>query len=289
MKSRILPLAASLAIAATLAHTHAATQAVNWAASTAWVTANQDLRAGSGSTSLSNYVFSSSFSDTTALNPSSVGYTTPSGSVGTFYGGYKITKFSDTNVFTPILQVQQNTTSDRIVFNSNSGAFNSEVDALVYWKKSDFLNGLSSQTLSLDNTATGSISVNYGSGATTQTRFVVKSAGVFYISQTAQTNNTGGTYTLSFDPNTMWSIYDPTSDIELGTTSYSITSSALTDIQGVGVYMERTRTSNASSISLLSFQLDLVGTVSSVPEPATFAILAGAVVLGSVAYRRRRA
>jgi hypothetical protein len=76
-----------------------------------------------------------------------------------------------------------------------------------------------------------------------------------------------------------WSEYDPT--VNIFTIGASATP-ALDDITAIGVLYTRT----ADNTTFANFRVNEF-TVTAVPEPATYALLAGAMVLGLVLLRRR--
>lgn len=283
MKIRLVStMALSVISAASVAE--AATVAANWAEATTWVSTSQNLsRTGSGATNgTGGYLYVTPYSDSVALNPSA-GYTTPAGSIGTFYGGYKVTRGSSTTAFTPIATVSESATADRIRVSSNSGAFPSEVNLLVMFKKGNFLNGMNAATpLTIDNTVTGNLTYRTESGASGQVRYVIQDGSSYYVSETVHSPVAGGDFSLAFNPATRWASYNPGTDLEFTPTTFA--AHTFTDIQGMGAYLERTRAANVSEIALKSFRLD----AAFVPEPAMVGLLVVTVAL-SLMPRRRQA
>jgi hypothetical protein len=164
---------------------------------------------------------------------------------------------------------------------------------LYAWEKSNFLTG---GTISFD--ATSSLSVHlrtFNNNATgSGLRFVVKNGGTWYYSQanhTTANNNATGIFTLNDPATAQWAVFNPealSSDAatarSLAMPSSAIFSTVVFDnIQYVGFATENIKTANGESrLGVDNFK------VTAIPEPSTYALLAGLLTLGVAALRRRK-
>lgn len=206
------------------------------------------------------------------------------GTSDTFYG--EIIRTSGTSTFTTsnggnaASWIQQNNTSDRIEIKLASSA----VSALFLWKQTDFLNGLNTGSLNLGAGSTVSTAVDtYAAGV--PGRAVVKSAGNYYISS-AIFSATG---TSSSDLTTLsWFSYTPATSISSIGASYDLVSNGvISNVTEIGFFTGITAVvANAVRISSVEFNY-VAGAV--IPEPSTYATLAGLLLLGVCSLRRRHA
>jgi hypothetical protein len=108
----------------------------------------------------------------------------------------------------------------------------------------------------------------------------------FYVSQATNSVNLSALTSVSFSNlnTSLWDTFNPS------TFSRTVTGVALPNISFVGFFLDATYSSAANTGVLESFSLasfNYTGT-SAIPEPSTYAAIAGLTVLGFVACRRRR-
>ncbi len=208
------------------------------------------------------------------LSPSS-GY---SGTSATFYG--EILRGAGTGTGT-IGYVSNSGSADRIDIKQN----NSDVSALLLWKQTDFLNSLNTGTL------------NFGAGSTVTTtldtyvlgvpgRAVVKSAGGYYISSAIF--SASGT-TAALDLTTLdWFSYDPASNLNTIGSAHSFSGGVIANVTEIGFFTGVT-TGGANAVRVSSLEFNYVaGVVAPIPEPSSYALLAGGLSILFVTSRRRR-
>lgn len=213
-----------------------------------------------------------------SLTPTS-GYTG-----GSFHGA--ILK-EGASAFSQVNSVINNSGADRIflkVQNGSAAAF------LVLWTQSDFI-GADAQAGDIRFDSASSIRLNLANivGPNTEDsgRLVLRlSDGGYYVSSRIFTAiadyQLTGTDLLSLD----FFNYDPASSLNLN--SESLTSAIISDgvsiggIIGVGFYFEASIVNNRFDIQ--NFEV----VASTIPEPSTYAMLAGAFCLVGAAVRRRR-
>lgn len=204
------------------------------------------------------------------------GSLSPTGRSAIFYG----TVYSTGT--TSRLQIP-NATPDYMVFDFAGTASDHTYGGIALWQKTDgFLNGYNTAALDFSDV---SFSLNTGVNAARNPQqsvhFVVRQGtGDFYVSNRLG-DLVGGVGAKIFTQAdlTSWSSYDPTTSI------IAIGSSAnptLDNITAVGYLF----TDIDSSLATASFRMPEF-TVTAVPEPATYALLAGLSVLGLVLLRRR--
>ncbi len=282
---------------------HAATISVDWGGD--YVTANQGFSQGSfgvyrfnddnaadptvpaGSNMRQRILFGLTNSTTGYYTPGS-GYTAPSGKTGNFYLGENTlyaNQFQDPSVF----RVTDHAGADGIRLRTQDQTTTSY--ALLGFAKADFLNGTSSQTLSLDSTTSISITLgsDVGQSGTSAARYAVLNAGQWYLSNTTF-SIAAGLNTLSSSGTETWGTIDPlgTDGVSalagtgLNVAPGSFSSQTFNDVQGFGLWIGHTGNSTDQPLDF-----EVTGfSATTVPEPATWAMLLGG--LGALALLRRR-
>lgn len=283
-------LASSLSILPlTVGSALAATSLVSFGPSTSFTSAgNQALRDSALTSWTSGTTPTVGFSDSAALSPSS----NWSGTNSVFYGGFS-SVVSGTAGQSRFATVIDNATSDRIRIGITAGTGNSITSfaGVVYWDKSNFLNGGSSASISLDNSS--SILINVAAATNLRARWVIRNGSQFYVSNgtTNFTSSSSGSFSLSNATlmATSWDQYNPATSLTWTSGTGTVSSTALTDITGVGVYFVSTNSTAGQNFNLTFDSFAFSGVLGSqIPEPSSFAVLSGLGILGFAASRRRR-
>lgn len=211
---------------------------VSYGSNTDYVTANTTFaRTATRTSDNGTYTYLNSFSDTTALSPSS-GYTGPS-----FYGGYSFTVTGASAVPSSLSQQSiynsaRSTSYDDIYIQAYygtgwSGATMSMASVFIF--KLSSASTLTSMTASLSNNTANTFRTS------ASWRWVVQSGGSYYVSQT--TFNAGSAYTpyaftLSDLSSTQWALYTPSSSLNFDQSSATYSNIDLTNITAAGLYLE---------------------------------------------------
>ncbi|HSH09045.1 MAG TPA: PEP-CTERM sorting domain-containing protein, partial [Oceanipulchritudo sp.] len=161
---------------------------------------------------------------------------------------------------------------------TTAAATESNFKAAFLWNMADYLVGAGS---SVELGTGSSISFNFpaysaagGLSLANEKRMIVNQGGTYYISQqwTAGASNSTG-----WDPSaTDWAVLN-TSDYSYG----AFNNLLLDDVRGVGFYAQGAAV-GGSGFKIGSFE------VTAVPEPSTYALIAGFLALGLILVRRRR-
>jgi hypothetical protein len=190
---------------------------------------------------------------------------------------------SGPNNFTPFVD-DRGGSDDRITTLVNTATTGDLIRGLVFFQKSDFLNG-STSTLTFDSSSSATLSVigNNGAGGPRGPRLAVLDGSSWYVSSSFF-GGFSGDLVFSDLSTATFGAYDPTGAPLNGTPgSFSTTGGSFTDIQAVGYYFDLGNpagTSGSAGMSIDIFQ------ISAVPEPSTALLLLGG--LAGLALLRRR-
>lgn len=178
-------------------------------------------------------------------------------------------------------QVVQNAAGDRLTIGSNVTQNNQLIRGLIFFKKSNFANLSGASNISFDSSSAITI-VNPGSSGTYTLRAAVLDGSQWYLSQTAAAS---GTLSIANAATVNWGAWDPTgAPIADDPGTFGTLGSTFTNIQGVGYFFEAFRSSGTNLVSSVTSQI----TFSAVPEPTTWALLAGSLTTLMIFRRRRR-
>jgi hypothetical protein len=165
---------------------------------------------------------------------------------------------------------------------------------ITLFSKANFLNGGNAISVGLDSSSSLFLDFTTALGATGTRgnfRFIVQNGSQLYVSNSVYANNGSGTATLSGSAllNETWAFYNPTaSDLRLNTASFSAQS--FNDITAVGFAWTVNNFSGNINGGDAQFGVDrfTFAATTAIPEPSTYAALAGLAALGLVMWRRRR-
>jgi hypothetical protein len=217
------------------------------------------------------------FDSATSIAPAS-GYTGPA-----FYGGFQAVSAdagtgSQSHSSTDQVgrtRVDEQGTSDQLIWGNNNGKYFS---AVTLWSVSG---------VSLASGSSIDMNITFiGDNGGESVRFMVESAGQWYVSDTASGSASTGLFSLGGTAldDELWHAVTLNDDVYTDL-NYNVSgapvSLSLVDIDWVGFYFNTTNTENGSNFGIDSFE------VNAVPEPSTYALLGGLMALGFVLYRRR--
>lgn len=221
------------------------------------------------------------FSDTTAL------FAANGGQNDRIYGGVNTVWVSTS--YNPTFTIGGATDPRRIVLqihsdNTTGPTTPASATGMYIWNKDDFLNGADTATVALDTNSSMSINLQGNSGITRDIRFVVNQGGTYYVSETTKNTTGTGAFSLSSPSTINWAPID--------TTTYAIgsySSLVMNNIQAIGLYFNFTTNSASQQIFFSMDDFQASASLTAIPEPSTYAALAGLGALGLVIWRRRRA
>jgi|GEM_PF-3295002 len=288
------PLAALLVAALSVAGAaHAQTTIVDWGTSSTYVTADAVLNGYTTS--------GKAFDLTNEFNPQS-GYSGPN-----FYGGASVVSTNGTGQWnaTTGLLIKNNTTAAQSgtagndafrfypTWSGTTGDGQQKFYAAVAFPKSEFLNGGSSSTVSISGTESVNLSFFLASSgyqvANTNFRVLIKNGSDWYVSNTiSYTAGTLKTVSSTFGSAfTGWSNYNTASLNSIGTAATPV----FNDVQAIGyLWTLSSAVGNNNGTNGSAFVSDFTfnATLTPIPEPSTYAALAGLAALCGVMIHRRR-
>ncbi len=192
------------------------------------------------------------------------------------------------------MQVQNQGPNDMISFQVQQGTDPHSIHLSLFWDQTDFLTGNS--PLYFDNTDSIDLHITNSDQAQVDAtgRWLVRQGGVFYLSDATTTFvPSNGTYSISGASlnAAQWAVWNPLSTSPSGTDmdflgkSPTFGSLALTDVTGVGFFIEHDAFRDAYNFSVDSFSV----TAQQVPEAGTWAAGISLCVLAmGVGIRRLR-
>lgn len=228
---------------------------------------------------------------TTFTAPNSANWTTPAGKSGAVIKhGLSIANIDSAT--DPTGTLDRISSADIIQVGSGTLTSAARMATTFYWEKASFLNGLdAAANISFADSATA-YSISFSNDGTPTnaggrlTRAIAQSGGTWYVSETVSGSKSG---TLEFNPNaTNWYVFDPaTGSIFFDTDDLgaAVAGSSLTDITALGVYTQHTLFDGSSKTHAALHGLTGLS-VTTVPEPATYALISGLLAIGLIIRRR---
>lgn len=152
---------------------------------------------------------------------------------------------------------------------------------LIVFKKSDFLGGADSGTLSLGAGSVFSLTVAPSVTSNMRGRWLVESGGVYYLSEITFSLDSG-THDYTYDPDGNWAVYTPStaSGTVLNFTGTNFTTQTLNDVDALGFYVETwdgtdqiLTGSTLASMQVTDFSVNVV------PEPSVSMLMISAAGL----------
>lgn len=228
--------------------------------------------------------------------PNSSSWTTPSGKSGAVIRHGASVGLLDWNSGTDpeaSIELDRINADDIIQVTNGAGTTNLRMASAFYWEKSSFINGADGAgALSFANEA-ASISIDFvNTGTPTNpggrvSRALVQSDGSWYVSDEVFGGTTG---TLEFNGSTTdWYDFDPQTDtlfLDEDSLGSSISGTALNDINAMGLYSQMQLIDGSSKNAVIQGFNGMEVTM--VPEPSTYALVIGVMVLGLAVRRRLR-
>lgn len=236
------------------------------------------------------------YNTATPISPSTA-TTDYSGTSSRFYGAVHLV--SQNGPVAPSgneIRVLNNGEQDYIYIRTQTASASNPTNArgLLFWKKSDFLNGKDSENLSLSDLGKFTINVSQARSTSTSIRFAVQgNDGTWYLSETALTGSrfgeAFGTFSLDAPATSMWGVWnvqgDPTSAISADSITYNVNGQDISDIVAVGFFFDANY--NLPNAAWLGFDRF---TVEAIPEAGSVALLSagGALLAGGRLIRKAR-
>src|SRR5690606_14246856 len=185
--------------------------------------------------------------------------------------------------------ILNNGTSDRIQLKGDDGI--NPTAFLLMWNQADFLNGASTADIAFD--ATSSLRLNLftllGQNATDSGRVVLQLDSGFYVSE--QVFTAGGDTTLSGATLTGLDFYayDPATSLNVDNASIVLSAVSISEggvisgITGVGFYFDSDATADPAAVRIQDFEV--TATTATIPEPSSYALIAGLAGLAAILTR----
>ena len=158
-------------------------------------------------------------------------------------------------------------TSDTFLFFDSSPTFDTSGGGSLLWSNLDEF----------------SFAANRGSTFAGTTRAVIQIGGTWYASEAQTFTTTVSTYTIDIQ-DTNWLAFTPGTSLALSGTGDTLANlNASGNLQGVGLWVNATSGTGSNR----QWRVDDLE-ITAIPEPSTYAVIAGLLALGLVAWRRRK-
>lgn len=131
------------------------------------------------------------------------------------------------------------------------------LQAVLLWKKEQFLNGANTVTMRFEPGALMSASFNSIGAANREIRFVVKQNGIYYVTIDRKTTNANSENPYIIDPTSMeWTTISADSSFTIGDAPLS--NIHFDDIEAVGIYLDLSHPENQSNTIISGFTVTAV-------------------------------
>lgn len=211
-----------------------------------------------------------------------------------FYGGQQAIRFNSGTNSTGFSGLNQIQNSDQIrrQFTLNGSAADYQYTDALYFNQADWSSLTSGQVgFGTTEVAFSLTTAGFATATTGQIRWLLQDNGNFYVSNTTYASAVSAAYSMTGSAATAdtWALYAPTaSDLRIPTSGYTISGSTFQNITAVGWVLDVPKFNNGGSstavgVAVNSFSSDLVA----VPETSSYALILGALALGTMLMRRR--
>lgn len=234
------------------------------------------------------------FDPETTISPSS-NYIAPA-----FSGGYVHTGNATGNTWTIFANNALGGASNKdwIQLSYSTATTSANVhQALVFFSQDAFAGHTVDTTYSLTNATSLEYRARRTGGLTaeTQHRLVAQIGANYYITDSlgTQGGTAGGDLVTLADPTAAnWYAFTPETSVasaSIGAAANIVSGGTISGITGLGLWFNNSRGTTSGTLNMNITDISFNAVATAIPEPSTFAALAGLGVLGLAASRRRRA
>jgi len=188
--------------------------------------------------------------------------------------------FDSSNSFSESTYARTQNSPDVLQYGKQSvSGSDTGMKGLTAFAKADFASLSGSSMVSFDSNSQFDMIVNWENSDSLTLRFAVLDGSQWYLSETSASD----TFSISDLASENFGAWNPGSSGILGAEpgAFSTSGSSISDIQGVGLYFDHTRAGNSGWLQIENIS------VTAVPEPSSYATIAGILSLVLLAMRKR--